>query len=85
MKKILMLGSQGYLGTRLTRHLENYGYFVDGVDLGTFADCLISDDFIETRTINMDASSISKWDLEKYDVVVNLASNSNDPISKVNP
>ena len=85
MKKILVLGSQGYLGTRLTRYLKDCGYFVNGVDLGTFANCLISDDFIETLTITKDASSISKWDLEKYDVLINLASNSNDPISKVNP
>ena len=83
MKKILVLGSQGYIGTRLTRYLEDYGYGVTGIDLGTFASCIISDNFNESSTIKKDAQTITKREIQNYDVVINLASRSNDPTSNI--
>jgi nucleoside-diphosphate-sugar epimerase len=83
MRKILILGSQGYIGTRLASHLQDYGYKVSGVDLGTFAECLILDNFTESSTIKKDAAMMTKREIQNYDVVINLASRSNDPTSGI--
>jgi nucleoside-diphosphate-sugar epimerase len=85
VKKILVIGSQGYLGTRLIQYLRDFGHTVGGIDLGTFANCLILNDYTESNIIKKDATEISKKDIYGYDVVINLASNSNDPTSSVDP
>lgn len=85
MKKILVVGSQGFIGTRLTRYLEDYGYSVQGSDIGTFKDCLLTRNYKDCPTVRQDAASITKTELEKFNVVINLASNANDPTSSMNP
>ena len=35
-KKVLIVGSQGYLGSRLTEYLHEYGYQCNGIDTGFF-------------------------------------------------
>jgi nucleoside-diphosphate-sugar epimerase len=83
VKKILVLGSQGYIGTRLSSYLLEYGYSVIGIDLGTFAECLISDNFTQNSTITKDVALMSKREFEGFDVVINLASRSNDPTAGI--
>jgi nucleoside-diphosphate-sugar epimerase len=83
MKKILVLGSQGYIGTRLTNHLQDYGYNVNGIDLGTFAGCTISENFTESSNTKKDVATVTKKEIQDFDVVVNLASRSNDPTSNI--
>jgi len=85
VKKILVIGCQGYLGTRLIQYLRDFGHKVGGIDLGTFVNCLILNDYIENNIIRKDATELSKQDIYGYDVVINLASNSNDPTSSVDP
>ena len=36
MKKILIIGSQGYLGSRLTNYFQGLGYDCTGTDTGFF-------------------------------------------------
>ena len=36
IKKILIIGSQGYLGSSLTDYLQERGYYCVGVDIGFF-------------------------------------------------
>ena len=38
-KKILIVGSQGYLGSHLTGYLSDYGYQCRGIDTGFFSNC----------------------------------------------
>ena len=35
-KKVLVVGSQGYLGSRLTEYLNERGYQCSGIDTGFF-------------------------------------------------
>jgi nucleoside-diphosphate-sugar epimerase len=63
VKKILVIGSQGYLGTRLIQYLRDFGHTVGGIDLGTFANCLILNDYTESNIIKKDATEISKKDI----------------------
>jgi nucleoside-diphosphate-sugar epimerase len=39
MKKILVTGDKGYIGTILTEILISNGYEVEGLDIGYFEDC----------------------------------------------
>lgn len=67
MKKILVIGSAGYVGSRLRQVLSPV-YEVDGVDC-----CWYNHD---TASRRIDYHELTKQDLEAYDVVVLLAGNS---------
>jgi nucleoside-diphosphate-sugar epimerase len=84
MKKILVTGSLGYIGTVLTGYLEKFGYDVVGYDVGFFKDAtLYRPKEVETKIC--DARSITERELKDIDVVVHLAGISNDPVGKLNP
>lgn len=69
MKKILILGSDGYVGSRLYEHLRNLQMDVSGVDLGWFGK-------LYKETIIVDYKYISKEELSKYSHVVLAAAHS---------
>ena len=85
MTKILVIGSQGYLGTRLVEYLRDYGHAVQGMDIGNFQSCILDPNFTEGHTSKRDALDVSREDIEGFDAVINLASNANDPTSNVDP
>jgi nucleoside-diphosphate-sugar epimerase len=77
-KNVLILGSQGYLGSRLSEYLKQRGYNCSGMDTGFFKDgVLTSIDSI--NTISKDARLVVESDLEGSDSVILLAGISNDP------
>jgi nucleoside-diphosphate-sugar epimerase len=81
-KKIIIIGSQGYLGSRLTSYLKNCGYHCSGIDTGFFKNgTLTAPDNIETRTL--DARLLTEKYLEEADVVILLAGISNDPFGEM--
>lgn len=83
-KRILVIGSEGYLGSRLTDYLTVRGYAVVGLDTGFFrhgvAYCPRS-----VTQIGIDARVIGENHLEGFDVVILLAGISNDPIGSLDP
>ncbi len=82
MKRILVTGSSGYLGSVLTQALADSGYDVIGYDAGFFKDSLLYS-LPATKTIFRDARDIAQEDLRGVDVVVHLAGISNDPMGKL--
>jgi len=82
MKKILIVGNQGYIGTALSEYLITRNYDIQGLDLGIFKNNIL-EPINECRTILKDASNVESNDLKKYDCIINLAGMANDPISKV--
>lgn len=82
MKRILVTGSLGYLGSVLTKSLAESGYDCIGYDTGFFKDCLLYPP-PATETIFRDARDIAEADLKNVDVVVHLAGISNDPMGKL--
>lgn len=78
MKKILIIGNQGYLGSRLTDYLLERGYDCKGIDTGFFKEGVISSHH-QVSTISKDARNIETKDLHGYDALVLLAGISNDP------
>lgn len=83
MKKILVTGSLGYLGSVLTKNLVENGYDCIGYDMGFFKDSLLSAP-PETETIFRDARDITEVDLKNIYAVVHLAGISNDPMGTLN-
>lgn len=82
MKKVLITGSLGYIGSVLTSYLSESGYEVNGYDTGFFKTALLYPPS-STKTIFRDARTITAKDLENIDAVVHLAGISNDPVGKL--
>jgi nucleoside-diphosphate-sugar epimerase len=80
---VLVTGSQGYIGTHLTSHLQNKGYTIVGMDSGYFKFCNISRVNESFSTVQKDIRDVEKDDFSKFDTVVHLAALSNDPIGEL--
>jgi len=84
MKKILITGSLGYIGSVIMPYLGKQGYDCTGLDTGFFQDCtLFSAE--EENTVFKDVRDITKDDLKNVDVVVHLAGIANDPLKTLHP
>jgi nucleoside-diphosphate-sugar epimerase len=81
-KKILIVGSQGYLGSRLTDYLQEHGYECVGADIGLFQYGVLYYPK-SVPVLNKDARTFTEEDLEGFDVVLLLAGISNDPFGNL--
>ena len=84
MKKILIIGSQGYLGSRLVDYLFECGYECEGSDLGYFQYGVLYNPKV-IRNLGKSAEHITPNDIKNYNVVIQLAGISNDPFGELNP
>lgn len=78
MKKVLVTGSESYIGSILMPYLIKHGYECLGIDSGIIKDCTLYTPSYE-KTVYKDARDIKKKDLKDFDAVVHLAGISNDP------
>lgn len=76
--KVLIVGSQGYLGSRLTEYLDERGYQCGGIDTGFFERGKLTPPK-QISTVKKDARLITEKDLEGFDSLILLAGISNDP------
>ena len=81
-KKILIVGSQGYLGSHLVGYLSSRGYECKGIDTGFFSKGMLREIYSED-VVNKDARAIVKDDLNGFDVLILLAGISNDPFGRL--
>lgn len=85
--KILVTGTEGYIGALLAPILIQKGHDVVGLDTGYYRDGLVlhKNGLIKSPAcINKDIRDISLEDLEGYDAVIHLAELSNDPVGQLN-
>ncbi len=82
---ILVTGNLGYIGPVLTVKLEKLGHKVVGFDIGYFSECLTSVYNTPKNQIIKDLRNIKDEDVENIDVVIHLASLSNDPLGEFMP
>jgi len=78
MKKVLVIGSQGYLGSLLTSFLSSNQISCLGIDTGFFAEGKLTEPDPVT-TIKKDAREVGVKDIKGFDAVILLAGISNDP------
>lgn len=84
--KLLVTGTEGYLGCLLAGVLMRRGHDVTGVDAGFYkAGWLFNGLDMTPRTLEKDIRRISAEDLAGVDAVVHLAELSNDPLGQLAP
>ena len=87
--KVLVTGTEGYIGARLVPVLFDKGHEVLGLDTGYYRDgWLYSDNRHLTRgarTLYKDLRRVGPDDLAGCDAIVHLAELSNDPLGQNNP
>jgi nucleoside-diphosphate-sugar epimerase len=84
--KVLVTGSEGYIGVHLGTVLQGNGHEVVGLDTGLYRNGWLYDNDIKQlpASINKDIRHITEADLEGFDAVVHMAELSNDPLGQFN-
>lgn len=83
--KVLVTGSQGYIGTLLVPMLLSKGYEVTGLDSDLFHDCTFTGEITDIPLINKDIRDVVAEDIEGMDAIIHLAGLSNDPLGDYKP
>ena len=84
--KILVTGTQGYIGVVMASYLQTWGQQVTGIDTGFYTDGWLYDGVEPLEnTVQKDIRKITMEDLQGFDAVIHLAELSNDPLGKLNP
>lgn len=81
MKKVLLAGGAGYIGTRLSNYLYEKGYDVTVLDNFWFGDFLNKN----INKIKKNIWDITSKELEGYDSILFLAGLANDPMAMFRP
>ncbi|NRB08245.1 MAG: SDR family oxidoreductase [Richelia sp.] len=84
--KVLVTGTEGYLGCLLPPLLMERGYEVIGVDTGFYkVGWLYNGTGVTAKTLNKDIRHISAEDLQDVEAIVHMAELSNDPTGQLAP
>jgi nucleoside-diphosphate-sugar epimerase len=80
MKKILVTGSNGYVGSVMVPELIKGGYDVTGFDTFYYGDCTITTAPVAPKQVHCDLRDCKPEHLQGFDAVIHLAALSNDAI-----
>ncbi|MBD2246687.1 SDR family oxidoreductase [Nostoc sp. FACHB-888] len=84
--KILVTGTEGYLGSLLPPLLIERGHEVIGLDTGFYkVGWLYNANGVTPKTLNKDIRNITPDDLEGVEAIVHMAELSNDPAGQLAP
>ncbi|MDZ7951219.1 SDR family oxidoreductase [Nostoc sp. DedQUE09] len=84
--KILVTGTEGYIGSLLAPLLVQQGHEVIGLDTGFYkVGWLYNGTKVTAKTLNKDIRHITTEDLQGVEAVVHMAELSNDPLGQLAP
>jgi len=83
--RVLVTGSDGYIGTVLVPMLIEAGHEPVGLDSMLFHECGIGPERATVETIRKDIRDVEPSDIEGCDAVIHLAAISNDPLGDLHP
>ncbi len=83
---ILITGNTGYIGTIMTKFLQEHSYKTVGLDSNYYEGCnLYTTNVRPLKQIVKDVRDISERDLERVMAIIHLAALSNDPLGEIKP
>jgi len=83
--RVLVTGSDGYIGQALVPMLQRSGHSVVGVDAMLFHRCSFGESTMSFRSIRTDIRDHDPAVFQGIDAVLHLAAISNDPLGDLNP
>ena len=83
--RVLVTGSDGYIGAVLVPWLARAGNEVVGLDSGLFAGCTFGPEPGPVSTLVRDVRDVTVEELRGFDAIMHLAAISNDPLGNLNP
>ncbi len=84
--KVLVTGTEGYLGSLLAPLLVSHGHEVTGVDVGFYREgCLYNVLGVQPKTLIKDIRQLTAEDVAGHEAVVHMAELSNDPTGELAP
>ena len=84
IRKVLITGSEGYIGSVLTKKLLENNYEITGLDTNYYRNSVLGKRKTSYRFIKDDIRT-TNIDLSSFDAIVHLAALSNDPLGELNP